>query len=323
MIKLKGVHKNFGNTVAVDHISFHVKQGESLILLGTSGCGKTTTLKMINRLINPTSGKIYIEGNNIEEQSAETLRRHIGYVIQNIGLFPHFTIRENIGVVPNLLKWDKDKIRERTAELMKKVGLPPEQFSESFPQELSGGQRQRVGLARALAANPPLILMDEPFGALDPITRKKVRDEFKNLDEFQNKTAIIVTHDIEEAFDLGDRICLMDEGKIQQAGHPKELLFNPANEFVRDFFQSQRLQLELQITRIKDLLPMINAVDSNENETSRYTENSSLLKVLEHSEAGNTVSISIEEGKKGTNTFYKEELLKAFYEYNHEKSIEK
>jgi len=256
MIRVEQLSKHFGAIKAVDGISFEVHDQETLILLGTSGCGKTTTLKMINRLIEPTSGKILIDGKNIYEQSPETLRRGIGYVLQNNGLFPHYTVAENIAIVPQLLKWDSKRIEKRIAELMEKLHLSKEQLN-AYPNELSGGQQQRVGLARALVADPPVLLMDEPFGALDNVTRSKIHAEFKDLDEMKRKTVIMVTHDVQEAFELGDRICMMDKGKVVQIGTPAELLFKPANQFVESFLNEQRLQLEFKAIRIKDIWDLL------------------------------------------------------------------
>ncbi|HTD41251.1 MAG TPA: ABC transporter ATP-binding protein [Mucilaginibacter sp.] len=252
MITVEHLSKQFGNIKAVDGISFDVQERETLILLGTSGCGKTTTLKMINRLIEPTSGKVFIDGKNIYDQSPEILRRSIGYVLQNNGLFPHYTVAENIAIVPQLLKWDNKRIENQITELIEKLHLSKDQL-KAYPNELSGGQQQRVGLARALVADPPVLLMDEPFGALDNVTRSKIHAEFKALDELKRKTIIMVTHDVQEAFELGDRICLMDKGKIVQIGTPAELLFKPANHFVESFLKEQRLQLEFKAIRIKDI----------------------------------------------------------------------
>lgn len=252
MIKVDNVSKHFGGVKAVNGVSFEVKDHENLILLGTSGCGKTTTLKMINRLIEPTSGGIYIDGKNILEQQPESLRRGIGYVLQNNGLFPHYTVAQNIAVVPNLLKWDKQKTEKRTAELMEKLHLDAS-YLNIYPNELSGGQQQRIGLARALVSDPPVLLMDEPFGALDNVTRSKIHAEFKALDELKRKTIIMVTHDVQEAFELGDRICLMDKGEIVQNGTPADLLFKPKNEFVKDFLEEQRLLLEFKTITVGSL----------------------------------------------------------------------
>ena len=252
MIKVEHLGKHFGKVKAVDDISFDVAEHETMVLLGTSGCGKTTTLKMLNRLIEPTHGKIFINNKNILEQQPEILRRGIGYVLQNNGLFPHYTIAENIAIVPQLLKWDEKKIQHRVSELLEKLHLSNDYLSV-YPNELSGGQQQRVGLARALVANPPVLLMDEPFGALDNVTKAKIHAEFKALDELKRKTIIMVTHDVQEAFELGDRICLMDAGKIVQTGVPTELLFKPKNDFVRDFLNEQRLELEFKSLSLKDV----------------------------------------------------------------------
>jgi len=198
MIKVEHLSKHFGKVKAVDNISFEVKEHENLILLGTSGCGKTTTLKMINRLIEPSHGKIFIDGRNISEQSPEILRRGIGYVLQNNGLFPHYTVAENIAIVPQLLKWDKKRTEKRAAELLEKLHLSTD-YLTAYPNELSGGQQQRIGLARALVADPAVLLMDEPFGALDNVTRSKIHAEFKALDELKRKTIIMVTHSEHDA----------------------------------------------------------------------------------------------------------------------------
>jgi len=252
MIKVERLVKKFGTTTAVNDISFEVNEGENMVLLGTSGCGKTTTLKMLNRLIEPDGGSVFINGKNILEQSPETLRRGIGYVLQNNGLFPHYTVAENIAIVPNLLKWDKAKTQKRVDELLEKLHLSKD-YLNAYPNELSGGQQQRIGLARALVADPPVLLMDEPFGALDNVTRSSIHKEFKALDELKRKTIIMVTHDVQEAFELADRVALMDKGKIVQIGSPAELLFNPTNDFVRGFLQEQRLQLEFKAIKLTDL----------------------------------------------------------------------
>lgn len=261
MIKLEGVTKSFARVngspatarPAVDNVSFEVGEGETLVLLGTSGSGKTTTLRMINRLVEPSGGAITIQGRNIQDVSPETLRRGMGYVLQESGLFPHYTVAENIAVVPRLLRWDARRIAERTTALLEKLSLPPDRYRDAYPSELSGGQAQRVGLARALVADQPILLMDEPFGALDPITRVDIRKDFKSLNSVNRRTVILVTHDVEEAFELGDRVVLMTEGRIAQWGSPADLLFRPASDFVRAFFESQRLALELGVVRVRDV----------------------------------------------------------------------
>ena len=234
MIAVDHLTKRFGQHLAVNDVSFSVGRGETLVLLGTSGCGKTTTLKMINRLIEPSSGTISVNGTDVGQQPGPELRRSIGYVIQDGGLFPHYTIADAIATVPKLIGWTLEHIQERTAELMAKLQLP-ETLLNRYPAELSGGQRQRVGLARALAARPPVVLMDEPFGALDPFTRRHVRRELFGLNELRETTVVLVTHDVAEALELADRIALMDAGKIVQMGKPEELVHQPATDFVRDF----------------------------------------------------------------------------------------
>ncbi|MEP6806914.1 MAG: ABC transporter ATP-binding protein [Flavobacterium sp.] len=256
MISIEGVSKSFGSNKAVDSISLEAHDKEILVLLGTSGCGKTTTLKMINRLIEPDSGNILIDGKNIRDQKPEELRKNIGFVMQHAGLFPHYNVAQNIAIVPNLLKWEKQKTEKRTFELLEKLHLTAD-LLKVFPHELSGGQQQRIGIARALIADTPVLLMDEPFGALDTITKSAIHNEFKNLDELKNKTTILVTHDIIEAFELGHRICLMDKGKIVQTGSPTEILYHPANNFVKDFFASNRLMLEYKIASVKLVLSFL------------------------------------------------------------------
>lgn len=265
MIEVKNITKTFGAHKAVDDLSFTVNEGENVVFLGTSGCGKTTLLKMINRLLEPDSGDITILGHSIRTERPEELRRKIGYVFQNNGLFPHYTIEQNIAIVPNLLHWEKERTAARVEELMKKLHLPPDQYKSAYPSGLSGGQQQRVGIARALAADPPVLLMDEPFGALDPITRAAVKKDFKELDELRSKTIILVTHDVQEAFELADRIFLMDKGKIVQEGPPDKLLFEPANDYVRTFFEEQRFPLEAGRIAAGDYPALIRAFDQFKN----------------------------------------------------------
>ncbi|WP_412469102.1 ABC transporter ATP-binding protein [Pedobacter sp. KLB.chiD] len=252
MIELKEISKKFGDTHAVKQVSFSVAREETLVLLGASGCGKTTTLKMINRLIEPDAGQILINKEDITAQDPDVLRKGIGYVMQNIGLFPHYTIAGNIALVPELLRWDKAKIKSRTQELIKKLHLP-ESTLNMYPHELSGGQQQRVGLARALITDPPVLLMDEPFGALDNVTRTSIQKEFKALEELKRKTIVMVTHDVLEAFELADRICLMDKGEVVQIGTPKALLYHPINDVVKNFLAGQRLVLEFKVINIQDI----------------------------------------------------------------------
>ncbi|WP_102422555.1 betaine/proline/choline family ABC transporter ATP-binding protein [Bacillus amyloliquefaciens] len=241
MLTLENVSKTYkGGKKAVNSISLNIDKGEFICFIGPSGCGKTTTMKMINRLIEPTEGRILIEGRNIMEQDPVELRRSIGYVIQQIGLFPHMTIQQNITLVPKLLKHPAEKRKERARELLKLVDMGPE-YLDRYPHELSGGQQQRIGVLRALAAEPPLILMDEPFGALDPITRDSLQEEFKKLQKTLHKTIVFVTHDMDEAIKLADRIVILKAGEIVQAGTPDEILRFPANEFVEEFIGKERL----------------------------------------------------------------------------------
>jgi osmoprotectant transport system ATP-binding protein len=290
MISLQKVSKLYNNTKAVDNISFEVKEGETLVLLGTSGCGKTTTLRMINRLTEPTKGSILLNRRDITNQPAEELRRGIGYVLQHHGLFPHYTVAENIAVVPRLMKWDKARIEKRTDELLEKLQLPSRNYRSLYPDQLSGGQQQRVGLARALAAEPPILLMDEPFGALDTVTRTSIRKDFRELDELKKKTIVMVTHDVQEAFELGDRVCLMDKGQIIQIGTPAELLFSPANDFVRSFLQQQRLQLELQSVKVQDVWDMLLPVELKVRTEKEVSSQSSVWAALELLSADKTNS---------------------------------
>ncbi len=316
MITVEQLSKHFGNVKAVDGISFEVEEHENLVLLGTSGCGKTTTLKMINRLIEPTAGSILIDGKNILEQPPEILRRGIGYVLQNNGLFPHYTVAENIAIVPQLLKWDNKRIEKRIAELMEKLHLTPD-YLNVYPNELSGGQQQRVGLARALVADPPVLLMDEPFGALDNVTRAKIHAEFKALDELKRKTIIMVTHDVQEAFELGDRICLMDKGKIIQIGTPAELLFKPANDFVSGFLKEQRLQLEFRAIRIRDIWNWLPPAKVNAKAGS-FSADSDVWTGLEKTKFGESANLNIT-WKEETKSAGFEQLISAFYQYQSNK----
>lgn len=254
MLEVQSLSKKYDSQFVVKEVSFNVEKGKVLVLLGTSGCGKTTTLKMINRLAKPTTGRVLIKGKDTRTIPAHQLRRKIGYVIQEIGLFPHYNVAKNIRVVPDLLGWPDQRAQSRVYELLELLGLP-NRYARMMPDELSGGQRQRVGLARALAADPDLILLDEPFGALDPITRKDIQKEFMDLEGVLNKAIVLVTHDVMEAVKLGDELCLMDKGVIQQIGTPRKLLFNPANDFVRDFFSANRIEIEPALISIGELLP--------------------------------------------------------------------
>jgi osmoprotectant transport system ATP-binding protein len=319
MIKIEQLSKHFGKVKAVDGISFEVEEHETLVLLGTSGCGKTTTLKMINRLIEPTSGEVLIDGQNILEQSPEILRRGIGYVLQNNGLFPHYTVAENIAIVPQLLKWDNKRIEKRISELIEKLHLSKDQL-KAYPNELSGGQQQRVGLARALVADPPVLLMDEPFGALDNVTRSKIHAEFKALDELKRKTIIMVTHDVQEAFELGDRICLMDKGRIVQIGTPADLLFKPINNFVKDFLKEQRLQLEFRAIRIKDIWSLLPNTKEDDKAAS-LSANAAIWAGLEKFKYHEADRLNITHEQETRSVGF-EQLMSAFYKYQSNRTHE-
>ena len=267
MIRLDGATKVFPGTEApaVDHLSLDIPTGEIVVFVGPSGCGKTTTLKMINRIIEPTSGTITVDGVDIRQQEAHVLRRNIGYVIQQIGLFPHRTIAQNIATVPRLLGWDKDRIDARVDELIVTMGLD-EGMKSRYPGELSGGQRQRAGVARALAADPPVLLMDEPFGAVDPIVRARLQQELLALQERLHKTIVFVTHDIDEAIQLGDRIAILNVGgRLEQYGTPEEILSEPANDFVEDFLGGERGLKRLSLRDVASLgeLDRGNCVDAD------------------------------------------------------------
>ena len=315
MITAEHLSKYFGKVKAVNDISFDVKDGENLILLGTSGCGKTTTLKMLNRIVTPDEGRITINGIDMLQQDPETLRRGIGYVLQHNSLFPHYTVAENIAVVPNLLKWDKHKIKARTEELLEKLHLN-QQLAHAYPQALSGGQQQRVNIARALAADPPVLLMDEPFGALDTITRSSIVREFGELEEFMRKTIVMVTHDVQEAFALGDRICLMSDGRIVQAGTPADLLFHPANDFVTAFFASSWLRLAMGAVSGLDVWEKLSDTDESNGSLFAVSARESLWTIMEHAvknAADDTVALSNDEGR--TKVVNKERLFTVFYQY--------
>lgn len=264
MIEFKNVSKQYdGGYLAIKNLNFTIKDNELLVLIGPSGCGKTTTMKMINRIIEPTNGEITINGESIKQQNPVELRRNIGYVIQQIGLMPHMTIRENVALVPKLKKWDEAKYKDKVDELMKMVGLDPDVLGDRFPDELSGGQQQRIGVIRALAADPDIILMDEPFSALDPISREQLQEELIRLQQEIKKTIVFVTHDMDEALKIADRICIMKDGEIVQMDQPEMILRHPANEFVRQFIGEDRLQDSTILPEIEQLMvPPITAYPS-------------------------------------------------------------
>ncbi len=261
MIRFKNVSKTFDDgTEAIKDMNLHIKEGQLVALIGPSGCGKTTTMKMINRLISITSGTIEIDGKDTSNVKEVELRRNIGYVIQRIGLFPHMTIEENVGLIPKLKGKKKTEYENRVDELLNLVGLNPDIYKKRYPLELSGGQQQRVGVVRALAGEPPIILMDEPFSALDPISREQLQDELKQLQTTIKKTIVFVTHDMDEALKVADEIVVMKEGVIQQIASPTELLENPANDFVRSFIGEERIQTYLNDHSRQSIKPFIHTM---------------------------------------------------------------
>ena len=245
MIELERVSRRYGATVAVDDVTLSIAEGEFCVLIGSSGAGKSTVLKMINRLVPTSSGRIRVDGADTARLAVEALRRRMGYVIQSIGLFPHWTVARNIGTVPELLGWSRVRRRERAAELLDLFKLPPGEFLDRYPHQLSIGQQQRIGIARALAADPAILLMDEPFGALDPITRETLQAEIAQVQRASRKTVVFVTHDMDEALKLGSRIAVMDGGRLVQVGTPLAIVAAPANDFVRELIGRDDLGLKL------------------------------------------------------------------------------
>ena len=314
MIQFKEVNKTYpGGVHAVRDLTLTVERGESLVLLGTSGSGKTTTMKMVNRLLEPTSGTIHVDGEDIMEQDPITLRRGIGYAIQHIGLFPHMSVGDNIAVVPNLLGWPTKRVVERTHELLELVGLDPHAFTERMPAQLSGGQRQRIGVARALAADPDVILMDEPFGALDPITREQLQDEFLELEGMIQKTVIFVTHDVFEAIKMGDRVALMDDGRLQQIGTPGELVDNPANQFVDDFLGQHRFQLALMTRNVGSIIDE-SKTEATTGSSLKISARASLVDALDSFKKSGENKATVVQKQTPVGTLSKKHLLKAIAE---------
>ena len=252
--RLEKVTKKYGDRFAVKNLNLEIQGGELLILIGKSGSGKTTAMRMINRLIEPDSGSISVNGIDVREFDPILLRRNIGYVIQNIGLLPHLRVSENVGLILKLESWKEEKIRERVRYLLNLVSLPPQIFMGRYPHELSGGQQQRVGLARAMAMNPPLFLMDEPFGALDPLLRSQLQDEFCKIKKELGRTIVFVTHDINEAFRLGDRIAVMNNAELVQVGTPEELIFSPVNDMVAEIVDSKRKYRHIDALKVRDIM---------------------------------------------------------------------
>jgi osmoprotectant transport system ATP-binding protein len=309
MIRFEQVSKQFPNgTFAVNSLDFEINKGEFFVLIGPSGSGKTTTLKMINRLIELSKGWVWINGKKISDYDINELRWNIGYVLQQIALFPHMTIAENIAVVPELKNWDKEKIAARIDDLLNMVGLEPSVYRNRKPSELSGGQQQRIGVIRALAADPEIILMDEPFSALDPFSREKLQDDMLEIQRKLKKTIVFVTHDMQEALKLGDRICLMKDGEIVQVGTPHEFLSNPVNDFVRDFVGSRKLSINL-----KEFIIPVPAEGGFLSGTKHITLSTPLDEVIEH--LASFEQIFVEDNGKTIGMIRRQQALKILSQY--------
>ena len=295
-LEWRGVTKSFGDRKAVDNFTLDVNEGELLVLIGPSGCGKTTSLKMINRLVEPDAGSILVDGRRAAEVPAVELRRHIGYVIQQVGLFPHMNVRDNAAAVPRLLKWDKGRIARRTEELLDLVGLPPEKYAEAWPAQLSGGEAQRVGVARALAADPPILLMDEPFGAVDPLTREVLQTEFLRIQSELGKTVVFVTHDLDEAVRLGDRIAVMNEGQLAAVAAPEDIL-RDSDPFVRDFTGDDRALRRLARIGVTDVVPEAEAAPETTGGTAAAA-GSAAGSVSSEASLKDALAVMLEKGSK-------------------------
>jgi osmoprotectant transport system ATP-binding protein len=308
MIRLEQVSKTFpGTTVpAVDRVTLEVPEGEICVLLGPSGCGKTTTMKMVNRLIEPSSGEIFINGRNTASYDPVELRRTIGYVIQQIGLFPNKTVEDNICLVPDILGWERTKSRARAAELLEMAALEPATFLKRYPKELSGGQQQRVGVLRAIAADPPVLLMDEPFGAIDPINRTAIQDEFLRMQRQIKKTVLFVSHDIDEAVKMADRIAIFREGRLVQYDTPDNILAHPADSFISDFVGGDRTLKRLQLITVGDAIqpdgPRVRAEDSLEKAVQLMEQqgHQSIVMVGPRGRARGYVELATARSLKGT-----------------------
>ncbi len=305
MIQLDRLTKVFGEIMAVDNVTMEIPSGAVCVLLGPSGCGKTTTMKMVNRLIPPTSGKIYLDGRDTSGVDEVTLRRSIGYVIQQIGLFPNKTVEDNICVVPDLLGWDRKKARSRAADLLKMVNLDPAVFLRRYPKELSGGQQQRVGVVRALAADPPILLMDEPFGAIDPINREVIQDEFMKLQAELKKTIVFVSHDIDEAVKMASHIAIFREGRLVQYDSPNDILARPVDAFIAEFVGSDRTLKRLRLVKVADAMmrdpPRVRAEDTLDTASKLMEEHGhlSIVMVGPRGRARGVVRRDVARAKKG------------------------
>ncbi|GAA4460747.1 ABC transporter ATP-binding protein [Phytohabitans houttuyneae] len=312
-IELVGIRKQYPDgTVAVGDLSLEVRAGELVVLIGPSGCGKSTVLRMVNRLIEPTAGKIMLDGEDVTSADPVELRRRIGYVIQNVGLFPHQTIQANVGTVPRLLGWSRARVRQRSDELLELVGLDPAKFGKRYPQELSGGQRQRVGVARALAADPVVLLMDEPFSAVDPIVRGRLQEEFLRLQADVRKTIVLVTHDLDEAVRLGDRIAVLSQGgKLEQYDSPADLLGRPASPFVREFVGADRGIRRLAVTPVTR--DMLEPLDGDNGEYPATALGTSLYDALATMLVTNSDYLRVTDGDEPVGLLTRHRLLSIDY----------
>jgi osmoprotectant transport system ATP-binding protein len=319
VIRLENVSKQFpGGSNAVRDLSLDIPAGKTCVLIGPSGCGKTTTLRMINRLIDPDSGHVIVDGLDTRSVDPATLRLRMGYVIQQTGLFPHMTVGENVGTVPRLWNWDKTRIKKRVEELLQLVGLDPREYRDRYPHQLSGGQRQRVGFARALGADPPILLMDEPFGAVDRITRERLQNEFINIQRSMRKTVVFVTHDIDEAVVVGDRICLMKmQAEIAQYDTPEKILTRPASEYVSEFLGRERLVRRMSVVQIDP-----KALESPRNGPAegepRVQLSSNLTEAFAAALASPTEHAAVFDGERYIGTFTATSLLESLRRANTE-----
>lgn len=295
MITLEKVSKYYGETCAVQDLSMEIEDGKICILLGLSGCGKSTTLRMINKLIPTSAGEIFVNGKNVNDYVPEDLRQGMGYVVQSIGLFPHFTVKDNISVVPKLLKHEQERIDARVDEMLKLVGLDPSVYGKKYPHELSGGEAQRVGVARALAANPPILLMDEPFGAVDPMGRKRLQTEFQKIQKELRKTVVFVTHDVEEAIRLGDKIAIMNKGHLEEYDTPEGIIIHSQNKFVRDFLGSEYAIKVLSRISVSQLM-VDECIDEDITVLSNDNIQSALSMMIEAGKEN--ISVADEDGTK-------------------------
>ena len=312
MIRLENVSKNFaGGSNAVRGLTLDIRDGQTCVLIGPSGCGKTTTLRMINRLIDPDHGRVLVDGEDTRGVDPAALRLKMGYVIQQTGLFPHMTVGENVGTVPRLWKWDAARVSKRVDELLELVGLDPREYCDRYPHQLSGGQRQRVGFARALGADPPILLMDEPFGAVDRITRERLQHEFINIQRSMRKTVVFVTHDIDEAVLVGDRICLLKmQAEIAQYDTPEKILTRPASEYVAEFLGRERLVRRMSVVTI-DAATLDHPASGPRAEEPRVPLSSTLTEAFAAALSSPTERASVFEGERYVGEFTATSLLES------------